>query len=488
MENIIIINLDTSSHFYNTHAFIRMLRSDLPHSSITLLTDTNNKSKTEHFRNVNSLHYINTSKIKHMLNSQLISNHFALNAFAAETKGITDKKWDKCYVLDNSSISTYLASSIESDAIFGHWFNSSKVIEYTNHFFELYNELNADNPKYIAIAKVELWQSLLNKTTKDHSFSLNTNAQIEQIVKNRFEKIKANDNRSIIGIDINSLVQNYQIDDIVALINDIARDQNIICLATADHKSQINSIQERIEYQLKSIIYTEESINTIISNFDQILGANNSELCYIAGLFKIRNNLLLKSDQITFNVPFFSNVFIVTSMDDFLDQKIRINSQIELSANHATISGIDVQLDLANAIKRRIVLNECYSFVPVINTYIHDGLLGNKANDEKTILMKIVTLTLNSLRQINSNQKDIPKLLGNIEELFQLSEKELLPSLLCRFFKSKIERINSNDINYNLKVIEDALFELKNALKNLTTAFELALNSNIKTERHHEAT
>ena len=102
---------------------------------------------------------------------------------------------------------------------------------------------------------------------------------------------------------------------------------------------------------------------------------------------------------------------------------------------------------------------------------------------ELTSTVKILLATLRSLKGVKTSRSNLDNFVSYLDTLISSGKVDNMVGSLVRNFEGQIENIEAEDIDHNMKMIEDYLFDLKNNCQLLTNVMsEIVTDQAVETK------
>lgn len=514
MDKFLIINLKRLGDIYSTHHLIDLIKRENPHAEISLLVYNEFERATKTIPNIQNVFSIDRKKLLTFKNNKIYNDAFALNLFLESMKEIRETKWKNIITHSNDLITTYLASSLNSENILGTSRDENNNLVFFNDWSMTLNEVitSSFNSPFTYIDM----QKLIFSPQADHqtSTTLMSNSKHDNAVKENFSKLKEDGAKSIVGIQLKTSTESKDIPE--NLILDTIEDLLSMNLYTP--VILIAPIEEEIKYAQKinsafnnSIVVIEAdllAINSVIKELDLLI-TPDSAIKHIADIYKIPtieislgNSPLFKQGSISTDTVILTNSVEHRSFKDTVEQcQIRssdiIKSVIYLSSEHkeqfSTTAFVTAYKSMRddcgtfytpinddynahielNRISSRIILKKFFS--EKNNDLLYKQILSEKKTtiakwlevEKKSVSTAIIDLlgTIRSLVVTKENPKSMNSFVQHIEKIFSYCDNINLTKIPALIFRSKIENLPPQSFVHNYDIIDSLLYDFKNQLQ-----------------------
>ena len=151
---------------------------------------------------------------------------------------------------------------------------------------------------------------------------------------------------------------------------------------------------------------------------------------------------------------------------------------------------LDIQKELRYHMERSIHLQTMgYERNEDLITHIRENTEGaqitefvNNLKSELTTTVKVLLATLRSLKGVKSSKSNLNNFISYLDTLITAGREDTFIGSLIRNFEGQIENIEANDIDTNMKMIENHLFELKNNCQYVTNMMTDLLSDSMTKE------
>lgn len=511
MTKTLIISLNNDKELIESSFLCNSIKKQNPHKEISILTYSDLKGVAEIISNVDHVFTINRSDQSSLYQNKLFSQGFAINSFLRDLQMCLSQKWDEVVNYSNTKLTAYLTTYLSSEIVHGASLTQNLCQNWSNEW-EAYETFAHHKSLPIHPIQTKHYISGLNFFTE--GTRLKINQEFNNMAHENFKRIrrsKAEGNTYVIGI---SLIKDEQdnrlnISSLTHFIENLENTKHykpvLILGSNPQDKELCNKLNQNFNNQLISITADTDAITSVIGNIDLLVTTNNihssiAQAQYIPTIevismsdrpsIIIPNSYIIKTNNFNFHdeVCFLlNNIFENELPVDSVAKHSKVFQSIsdEYSTYYTQISGkVDVESELHYHLART------YHF-ELMGESANSELLEHIANhtdkedllnfielnkSELTKCVKILLATLRSLKGINQSNDNKRNFVHYLDELFSFSSSESLVNVPVTMFAGKIENIQSNTTELNLKEIETLLFGLKNKLQRLTNTLEILIN------------
>jgi len=291
----------------------------------------------------------------------------------------------------------------------------------------------------------------------------------------------------------------------------------VLLLSGKNYQRQIaNDLNKRFNNKLISINVDTIAVPSVIANLDAIISTSNDQLAIADAMevkaFEIRD---FNGGTYTPTLVGSDNYVIYTK------EERTLASDLLLAINEAF--GTELPIDFMNSVNPvyKSVQDDYGIFFTQIrgslnvteelryhiersfmlqtmgypkNTELFDHIRDNTEKDQKTkfvselkseltSVVKVLLGTLRSLKGVRASQQNLNSFINYLDTLISAGKNDSTVSAIIRCFEGRIENIDANDVDSNMKEIEKNLFSLKTDLQSLTT-----IMSDLTEEQQTEST
>jgi ADP-heptose:LPS heptosyltransferase len=509
MKNILIMNLGSSHDVISSSHLINSYKNEYPQSNIELLVYKEHKEVASLINNVIKVHSIDRELIQKITTNPLYSDAYALNTYADSLEMIKTTNWDNVINYSNDNVSSYLMLALNSIDRTGTFINPTGVAKTTDKWSNYQNFVASKmNRQTIDRASLRCHMAKTPFHKDIEKFKIDPDYSV--VAAQNFSKVrqmKGSPATFIVGINLESSYEGFSLDydtcvDILEAIEDSSDYKAVLLLNGKNYQRKLaNELNQKFENKLISINVDTPAITSVIPNLDAIISTSTDQLVIADAMevkcIEIRENsnksrtpvvanaenyVIYKEDSyalssdiiLALNEEFGTELPISTLNsvnptfkiieDDYgvLATQIRgdLNIQSELRYHlersvHLQIMGYPKNEDLISHIKENTDTAQLTEFISTLKS-------------ELTSTVKILLATLRSLKGVKSSKNNLESFISYLDTLIMSGREDTFIGSLIRNFEGQIENIDSEDIDSNMKMIENHLFELKNNCQLIT--------------------
>lgn len=509
MNKVLFLCLGNRLDLINTAHIISAYKNEHPSTAIDLVTFSSCKDVTDILKNINKVHHINENRIKTIMSSPLYSNAFALNQFNKDIDELRSTQWSKVFNISNDNISAYLMKAIKSDEMRGTYIHESGVAKTTDRWSTLQNYV-VSNQRRQSLNRTMLRSHIvqapyftdIEKVHIDSDYSIVASQNF-----NRIRQMKGSAGTFVVGISLESGYDGFTLDediigDTIETLED-SQDYKVVLLLNGKNyqREMANNLNQRFNNSLISINVDTAALPAVIPNLDMLVSCSNDQLA-IADLMDTKaievrdfsakdftpvvsnpNNYVIYQKDLAF----ISDDILLAINEEFgthlpISQMTTPNPVYHLIQDDygTLLSQVRGDLNILDELRYHIERVTVYQMMGYSqNTELINHLRDNTQREEvikfvsqlKTELtstVKVLLATLRSLKGVKSSQSNLQNFISYLDTLIRIGKNDNIVGSIIRFFEGEIENIESNDIDENIKSIEEKLFELKSNLQIVT--------------------
>lgn len=509
MSKILIINLNSGHDVITSSHSISGIKAVNPHAEIEILTNKELYPIASIIAGVQKIHTIDTQLINSIYNNQLYSNAFALNAFAESLQEVFNTEWDEVINYSNDFVASYLASAVNTKSIIGTFINNNGGVQGSNTW-AIYQNYVASKQARHPIDKISLRNEMIGVEKQSDTLKIKQDESYSVVAGQNFRKIremKGSPATFVVGINLENSQEGYSLNidtyiDVIEAIED-SKDYKVVLLLNGKsyQRAIANELNSHFNNSLISINIDMVALPSVITNLDAIISLSNNTLAIADTLeskcIEIRdynsinqsafamnpeNYLIYCKDELSLASD------ILLALNEEFGTELPIERMQSSNPVHKTVEDnygqfctqirgdLDIKAELEYHLSRSF-------FYEVFGATRNNELLAHiKENTDNELLMNFVTevkseltltvksllATLRSLKGVKNSENNLNNFISHLDELIQVSKKPGIAGDIVKLFEGKIENINSNDVDSNIKAIEAYLFELKSELQIIT--------------------
>lgn len=509
MKNILILNNGTSHDLIASSHLISSMKKEDSNTNIEVVTFEEHRDLSVVINNVTQFHYLDSKTISSIIENPLYSDAFAINKFTEVISPLAAQKWDEIINYSNDNISAYLMNAIGASEKVGAYINQSGAPKCSDKWSIFQN--------YVASGVTR--QPIDKVTIRNHMAKTPIHSDIEKIKNNPDYAVVAGQNFSrirlmkgspatfIVGINLEAGYDGYGIEmdtyiDIIETLEESNDYKPVLLLNGKNYQRQIaNDLNKHFNDNLISINIESIALPAVLSNLDSIISASNDQLA-VADAMETRCIELRDFSGKTFTPTIFNpdNYVIYVKEERTLASDILLGLNEEFGTElpidfmtstnpvYKTVNDnfgnfqtqirgdLNIQQELRYHVERSFFYN-CLGYEK--NSELIEHIRQNTEKDtlseyiinlksELTSTVKILLATLRSLKSVKNSESGLNSFITYLDNLIAVGKENTIVSSIIRNFEGRVENINANDIDSNIKAIETNLFELKSELQMLT--------------------
>ena len=508
-ENILILNLNTGHDIATSAYLIGAIKTEKPQASVEILVDKKHEGVARILSGVSAVHTIDTEMIQTIYDNPLYSNAFAVNEFTSSIKDISEKEWSHIVNYSNDDISSYLISSINAENKVGTSITVNGAAKCSD-VWSIYQNHVASKQTRLPIDKVTIRNHMMNLPVQNDYLKVKHDENYSVVAGQNFRRIremKGSAGTFVVGISLEQSQNGHSFDmetytEIIEALEESDDYKAVLLLNGKNYQRSIaNELNKNFNNSLISINIDIAALTSVVSNLDAIVSTSNETLA-IADLMETKC-IEVKDANATHQAPYAMNqgsytIFqkdtrplasdVLLALNEEFGTELPIScmqsdNQVYKSINdeygqlYTQIRGsLDVQAEL------RYHLGRSYFFETLgyprnneLLKHIHENTdkeqlmhFVSSLRSELTSTVKLLLATLRSLKGVKNSEGNLNTFIGYLDNLISVGKQDSLTGDIIRNFEGKIENIETNDIDTNIKSIEDYLFALKTDLQILT--------------------
>ena len=523
MKNILIFNLGSSYDVITSSHLVNSYKHEYPQSHIEMVVYKENQELAQIINNVAKIHVIDRELITKLSTNPLYSDAFALNSFSESLVDSRNTNWDNIINYSNDNVSSYLMLAMNSIDRVGTYINAQGIAKTTDKWSNYQNFVASKMERQVIdraflrchMAKTPLYHDI-EKLKIDSDYSVVASQNFSKV-----RQMKGSPATFVVGISLEASHDEFTIDmdtmiDLVESIEDSSDYKAVLLLNGKNYQRKMaNDLNERFNNSLISINVDTPAITSVLPNLDALISTSNDMLAIADTMevkcIEIREN---KSNQRT---PYAMNaenyvIYQGDSQSVASDILLALNEEFGtelpisiLNTDNPTfkiveddfgrfmtqIRGkLDIQKELRYHMERSIHLQTMgYERNEDLITHIRENTEGaqitefvNNLKSELTTTVKVLLATLRSLKGVKSSKSNLNNFISYLDTLITAGREDTFIGSLIRNFEGQIENIEANDIDTNMKMIENHLFELKNNCQYVTNMMTDLLSDSMTKE------
>lgn len=511
MSNVLFVNLKRNGDIFNTAKLAESYLKEHPHAAAYILTYEEFSKATKPLSVFKGVFTLDRKKISTFSNHNLYSNGFALDELIEELKPIETMVWSNIINYSSDKASTflcnYLADSNEA-AIQGVKFGPENNVEYGSPWEIIFNEIMTTS-KLSPIHFTTAYHGMCDLAEYNGTNKVRKVKKHDQTVENNFQNLRDQNSKdgklcSLIGLHLFTSLSNKNwpeervIKVIEAILNDSELFPILLIAPTKEERVRSKEINQRFDNELIIVESDFLALTSVLSGLD-ILITPDTSVKHLADLVDCRvveysNNLETTLKQGTSNS---GNVIVLGSnnVDRLIVDSVKFllspdeNTYTRIMCNSVYITFRDKMgwnLKPADGhfstdlFKRQLQRNYISKWIDTdlnwdIKTYFSDykySKVQSILDTEKAAISEVSRDLLGTLRSLNNasdSSSEVNSFITALDRLLNRSEEKFVSSLAVIEFKARLENLQCNSQEEQLRSVEDLLYKLK---KNLQVALD----------------
>lgn len=509
MSNILILNFNSAHDLTASAYLIGAIKTEAPQTNIELITNKEFEGIANVLSGVSKVHVLDTDLINNIYQNPLYSDAFAVNEFTKVITTLTEVRWDQIINYSNDNISSYLMSALDADQKIGSSINHKGSV-ICNSDWSLYQNYVASEQRRRPIDKITIRNQMLHLSLKNDYLKLKQDENYSLVAGQNFRKIremKGSPGTFVIGINLEQShnADTFNIDtlsDLIEAMEESSDYKPVLLLNGKNYqRSMANELNQRFNNSLISINIDIVALPSVIANLDGIISYSNNTLA-LADLLETKC-IEVKStkDKISSPLTITPSNYIIYAKDE-----AALSSDILLALNEEFGTELPIErMNSANPIYQAVEddygpfytqirgdldieselnyhLGRSF-FSEIMGSQRNDSLIAHiKENTDKDILLKYVSVlrteltntvklllaTLRSLKSMRNSESNLNNFISHLDNLITIGKTKSMVGDIVRLFEGRVENIEANNIDSNIKAIESHLFQLKKELQTLT--------------------
>jgi ADP-heptose:LPS heptosyltransferase len=509
MKNILILSNGTSHDLITASHLVGSLKKENPSTNIELVTTEEFRELSDVVNNVSRFHYLDASIVTNIIDNPLYSDAFAINKFMEVIAPLGQTKWDQIINYSNDNISAFLINAIGETTKIGTYINNSGAPRCTGKWNIFQN--------YVASGLTR--QTIDKVTVRNHMAQVPLHTDIEKIKTNEDYSVVASQNFSrirqmkgspatfIVGINLESGYDGYGMEldtyiDIIETLEESSDYKPVLLLNGKNYQRQIaNDLNKHFDNNLISINIESVALPSVLSNLDTIVSSSNDQLAiadtmeskcielrdfsgktYTPLTTSPENYIIYVKEEKTIASD------ILLALNEEFGTELPIDFMTSTNPVYKTVQDnygnfqtqirgdLNIQQELRYHIERSFFYNTLgyeknTELIDHIKTNTEKEVLSEyivNLKSELTCTVKILLATLRSLKGVKNSETNLNSFITYLDNLIAVGKENTIVSSVIRNFEGRVENIDTNDIDSNIKAIETNLFQLKGELQTLT--------------------
>ncbi len=523
MKKHLIINLGSEIEIIESAYLIASMLNEHPTDHIEVCVQAKYMEVAQLLSGVKVIHQLDLDQVRQYYHGAIYSNAFAMNEFSTALESVMSTDWDSIINYSNDSIAAYLVGGLKGENCFGTRVNSKGVAITSNKWATYQNYVASGEYRNVIdrptvrnhIVSTPLYRDLDRiRINQDYALVANQNF-------NRIRQMKGSTSTKVIAINLSAGVDQYCIsravlEDTIEVLEE-STDFKVVLLLNGENyqKNIVNELNSRFNNSLISINVEPIALSAVLSNVDLLISTSNQQIA-VADCLETRCVEIKEHSERNFrsNTIGESNYLIYAKDESALSSDIllAINEVFETELPISTLSSpnptyknvrddygsfqsqirgdIDLTKEINYHLGRCISLeNLGYShndqLIKHIKSNVDSDILTkftSELREDLTGTVKLLLSSLRALKGLRNSETNLNSFISYLDQLIKIGQKDTIISGIVRMFEGRVENIEAEDTETNLKAIETALFELKADLQTVTTLIAELANNNTKTE------
>jgi ADP-heptose:LPS heptosyltransferase len=512
MSKILITLLSNKIDIYASTHLINSLKSDNPQSEVSVLTFSDQLTYFSSHKNINEVYSIDRNFINGINQSALYSDAFALNNFFDSIDPCYAINWDKVINFSNDTVSSYINSMMNADEKIGTSISALGSAT-TSNIWSNYLNFVAPNIEEDIITPNIIRHYMCSIPYVREGSKVKLNNEFTQVATTNFSRIRQSlptlQATYMVGVSLMpSFGGRYLCEEsLTEFIETIETSENyravLIVSDSKEEKDIVNRLNEKFNNSLISINADRTAYPSVVLNLDFLVSANNEHLMIAdtletkvievrseqdmkrrSSLVNSDNYVIYQADQSIANdliillnqeseteLPITSmksnNKIFMTAEDDYGFLMTQIRGEIDIQSEvryhiersyHFQMMGFAPDPKFIQNLRDNVNTNDLTEFI-------------SQSKDELTNTTKLLLATLRSLKGAKQSQGNLKNFIMYLDQIIIKAKSTSITRGAIGLFEGRIESINSENSEENMKLIESHLFSLKSDLQSLANLF-----------------
>ena len=509
MKNILILNFGTSHDVIISANMIAAYKEEHPSANIELLTFENNRTTAENLNGLTKIHTVDSNLISTIMKNALYSDGFAVNSFTESLNDVYDRKWDDIINYSNDTVSAFIISAIESESKLGSFIDAKGIARASNKW-SIYQNFVASNQTRNNIGKANMRNHIAGMPLYLGAEKIKVNEEYSVVAAQNFARIRQMNGSPatiVVGINLAAGYDGYNISqetykDLIETLEDSKDFKPVLLLNGKNYQRElVNTLNQEFDNKLISINIDTVALPSVVSNIDVMISASNDQLAFADAMdtkaielreFNSEANSTILTHEGCTSIQAKENRYIASDIILALNEEFRTELPIDYMNSPNPIcqtvkdeygcfltqirGDINIQNEINYHVERSYFFNLLgYEGNQELIDHIKESTDREElltyittVKSELTSTVKVLLATLRSLKSMRNSQSNMNSFINYLDTLIKIGKGNSIVSSTVRFFEGKIENIDSEDIETNVKAIENNLFELKADLQKLT--------------------
>jgi hypothetical protein len=509
MSKILITILSHDIDIIGSSHLICSLKEEHPHHEISVLTYSDLLTYFSAHAGISEVYSIDRNFAKGIAESSLYSDSFALNSFFNSIAPCYDIHWNKVINYSNDTVASYLCSMMTTDDMTGTSISKLGSAQ-TSNVWSNYLNFVSPNIEEDIIPSHLVRHYMSSVPFRREGKKIKLNNEFTQVATTNFSRIRqsmpTNLPTFMVGISLSPSFGGDSIckDSISEVIEALEESENfkpvLILSGSENEKNLVGRLNERFGNKLISINTDRTAFPSVALNLDFLVSQSNEHLMFADAIetrtIELRSSTKMKRRSSLVN----SDNFVIYQGEELLSNDILVllnqetNSELPISSMHSSnkvymtteddygflmtqIRGpVDLEEELRYHIERSYHF-QLMGFTPneQFITHLRDSVdpvalstFITQSKDELTNSVKLLLATLRSLKGAKQSQGNLKNFVLYLDQIIKKAKSTSITRGAIGLFEGRIESINSENPEENMKLIEKHLFSLKSDLQALT--------------------
>ncbi len=509
MSKILVTILSHDIDIIGSTHLICSLKEENPHSEISVLTYSDLLTFFSAHAGISEVYSIDRNFAKSVSESSLYSDSFALNSFFKSVAPCYDTHWNKIINYSNDTVASYLCSMMTTDDMTGTSISKLGSAQ-TSNVWSNYLNFVSPNIEEDIIPSHLVRHYMSSVPYRREGKKVKFNNEFTQVATTNFSRIRQSLKTSqptyMVGISLSpsfggSPICKESITEVIEALEDSENFKAVLILSGSEkEKTLVNRLNERFDNKLISINTDRTAFPSVALNLDFLVSQSNEHLMFADAIetrtIELRSSKNMKRRSSLVN----TDNFVIYQGEELVSNDILIllnqetESELPISSMHTSnkiyMTTEDDYGFLMTQIRGPVELDEELRY-HIERTY-HFQLMGFQPNkqfvshlkksvdpialstfitqskDELTNAVKLLLATLRSLKGAKQSQSNLKNFVLYLDQIISKAKTTSITRGAIGLFEGRIESINSENPEENMRLIEKHLFSLKTDLQALT--------------------
>lgn len=511
MSNVLFVNLKRNGDIFNTAKLAESYLKEHPHASAYILTYSEFSKATKPLSIFKGVFTLDRKKISTFSNHNLYSNGFALDELVEELKPIESMVWSNIINYSSDKASTFLCNYLGNSgeaSIQGVKYGPENNIEYGSSWEIIFNEIMTTS-SYSPVHFSTAYHGMCNLNEYKGPNKVRKVKKHDLTVENNFQNLrrinsKEGETCNLIGLHLFTSLENknWSEEKVVTIIENLQQDAELypvlLIAPTKEERERSKLINDKFDNKLIIVESDFLALTSVLSGLDVLITPDTS-VKHLADLVDCRvveysTDLETTLKQGTSNT---GNVIVLgpENMENLIIDSVKFllnpneNTYTKIMCDTVYITFRDKMgwnLKPANGhfsipfLKRQLQRNYISKWVGLdlnwdIKTYFSDYKYSQVQlilDSEKTAISEVSKDLLGTLRSLNNasdSSSEVNSFIVALDRLLNRSDEKFISSIAVIEFKARLENLQCNSQEEQLRSVEDLLYKLK---KNLQVALD----------------